>query len=362
MNTESTNKFISIADVIKLIQELFEFFKAKFKYIFLGAFLVGVLGILIAYFSKPTYKGYLSFILNENEGTSLNLSTLAGLAGLSGGGGGGSLNEDKLIFLANSRFIIGNTLLCTIDADGKKQKMINYLIDKYEMQNSFKSDTLLKDFTYFTNSTLESLNTKENKVLDGVIKAFTEGQMLKIEGKKKSGIVAQSAGIVTVNFNSKDEKLTKLFLDSLYEKINLYYVNKVTQRQVKNYNLIKHRADSIQAILGSKEITGAAYMDENLNLSKMTARIKVERTRRDVEMLNLMFAEVLKNLEIAKFSLENQTPLLVLIDRPTYPVKMEKKSKILYGIGFGFLGGVLTFLGLYGKEYLKRNIQITKAN
>ncbi|MBP9187647.1 MAG: hypothetical protein KBG11_11160, partial [Bacteroidia bacterium] len=60
MNNDPVNKYISIADIIKLVQELFAFFRAKFKFIFLGAFLVGVLGITMAYFSKPTYKGYLS--------------------------------------------------------------------------------------------------------------------------------------------------------------------------------------------------------------------------------------------------------------------------------------------------------------
>lgn len=361
MSKDSSSQYISIADVIKFVQELFAFFIAKFKLVVLGAFLMGVLGITIAYLSKPTFKGYLSFILNENEGGSLNLSSLAGLAGLGGSASGGGVNEEKLIFLASSKFLIGNTLLCRVDIEGKNQIFINYIIDKYEMQNSFKSDTMLKDFKYFTHENLDSLSNKENKVLDGVIKAFTEGEMLKLEGKKKSGIVAQSAGIITVDFKSKDEHLTKLFLDSLYANINKYYVNKVTQRQAKNYSLIKHRADSLKTLLSSKEETGAAFVDQNLNLSKMTARVKVERTRRDVEMLNLMYAEVLKNLEVAKFNLENQTPVLVLVDKPTYPLKMEKKSKILFGIGFGFLGGVLTFLALYARDYLKRNIFIAQS-
>jgi hypothetical protein len=358
MSKDSSNQYISISDVIKLIQELFTFFISKFKLIVLGAFLTGVLGITIAYLSKPTFKGYLSFILNENEGGSLNLSSLAGLAGIGGSASGGGVNEEKLIFLANSKFLIGNTLLSDVDLEGRKQLLINYLIDKYEMQDGFKSDTMLKDFTYFSNTSLDSLSAKENKVLDGVIKAFTEGEMLKIEGKKKSGIVAQSAGIITIDFKSKDEHLTKLFLDSLYANINKYYVNKVTQRQSKNYMLIKHRADSLKILLSNKEETGAAFVDQNINLSKMTARVKVERTRRDLELLNLMYAEVLKNLEVAKFNLENQTPVLVLVDKPTYPLKIVKRSKILFGIGFGFLGGILTFIALYLKDYLKRNIII----
>lgn len=348
------SKYISVLDIVSFLVEAYAFFKQKFKLIAIGGVLIGSLSILYAYLSKPIYKGHLSFFVNENESTPINLSSIAGLAGL-GGNMGGGVNEDKLLFLSSSRFIVGTTMLSTIEVEGKKKLLVNHFIDKYKMKNSFKSDTLLKDFEYFTHNKLEDLDMKENKVLDGIIKFVNEGQLLKIEGKKKAGLVAQNAGIVTVDFKSIDPYITKLFLDLLFQNINTYYVNKTTQRQLRNFNLIKHRADSIQDILFAKENTGAALYDQNLNLSKMQARIKVERTRKDVEMLNLMYAEVLKNLEIAKFSLENQTPLLQVIDYPTYPLKIEKKSKIVYGLIGGIVGGFLTFALLYLLAYIKQN-------
>jgi hypothetical protein len=73
--------------------------------------------------SKPIYISKYSFILNENDGSaSLNLSSLAGLAGIAGlAGGSNNVNEDKLLYLANSRQIIGNTLVEKATINGEER-------------------------------------------------------------------------------------------------------------------------------------------------------------------------------------------------------------------------------------------------
>jgi hypothetical protein len=351
---EDKNQFISIKDILSLGIELIAVLKNRFKTIFLISVFLGFAGISIAYFAKPKYKAHLSFLLNENESNSINLSSLAGLAGLGSGSLSSGVNEDKLLFLSNSRFLLGTTLLTNVKIHDKSQLLINYFLDKYETQKAFKKDTLLADFKYFTNAHLDSLDVKENKVLDIVIKFIEDNQLLKVEGKKKTGIVAQNAGILTIDFFSIDEVLSKTFVDCLYANISKYYINKSIQRQYRNYTLIKERADSLKLILQSKETYGASYMDQNANLTKMQARVSVERTRRDIELLNLMYAEVMKNLEISKFSLENQTPMLQVIDSPTYPLKVEKKSKIKFGLLGSIIGGFSSLIVLFLVTYFKK--------
>lgn len=335
--------YLTVNQLLKQVQYIWSVFKAKFKYILLSSIVFGVLGIVYAFVSKPTYQAHLSFVLNENEGNNINLSSLAGLAGLGTGNIGGGVNEDKLVFLTNSRFLLGNVLLSKADFGGKQKQIINALIDKYELKNGFEKDTLLQSFDEVKHQQLDSLTKAENKVIDIVIKMIIDNQLLKVESKKKSGIVAQNSGIVIADFTTIDEELSKNFMDNFFQLINTYYVNRSIQRQQRNYNLIKERADSLQEILYSQENYGASLVDQNANLARMVARVKVERTRKNLELLNLMYAEVMKNLEIAKFSLENQTPLLQMVDRPTYPLKVEKKSKIKMGLLFGLIGGVLYF-------------------
>jgi len=63
------------------------------------------------------------------------------------------------------------------------------------------------------------------------------------------------------------------------------------------------------------------------------------RTLRKVETLNVAFTEALKNLEMSKFNLINQTPILQLIDQPVYPLH-ENKPKIFL---ISFVVLLLTF-------------------
>ena len=65
-----------------------------------------------------------------------------------------------------------------------------------------------------------------------------------------------------------------------------------------------------------------------------------------------MYSEVLRNLEITRFSLMNNTPLIQIIDGPRYPLPYEKPSKRKALIIGGFLGGFLCCLYLIMKKIL----------
>ena len=47
---------------------------------------------------------------------------------------------------------------------------------------------------------------------------------------------------------------------------------------------------------------------------------------RDVRMLNVIYAEALKNQEIASFTLQNQTPFIQSLDLPLKPLEQKKEN------------------------------------
>ena len=73
---------------------------------------------------------------------------------------------------------------------------------------------------------------------------------------------------------------------------------------------------------------------------------------REVEVLNTMYLEIVKNLEISKMTLLNQTPIINIIDKPILPLEEEKLSKTMAGILGGFLGGFLSVcFFIFGKLF-----------
>ena len=86
----------------------------------------------------------------------------------------------------------------------------------------------------------------------------------------------------------------------------------------------------------------AKVKDINQRIVKASGRLKELRLKRRVEVLNTMYLEIVKNLELSKITLLNQTPIIQIIDKPILPLKIEEKSKIALGLLGGFLGGFLS--------------------
>ena len=68
---------------------------------------------------------------------------------------------------------------------------------------------------------------------------------------------------------------------------------------------------------------------------------------RNVEVLNTMYLEIIKNLEIAKMTLLNQTPIIQIIDRPILPLKDNSVSKLLVVIISIFISLILSIIYLF---------------
>jgi uncharacterized protein involved in exopolysaccharide biosynthesis len=71
------------------------------------------------------------------------------------------------------------------------------------------------------------------------------------------------------------------------------------------------------------------------------APVSAEITARDKTMVATIFAEVTKNLEIAKVALSQETPTIQLVDQSTLPLKKEKVRKSISIIIGGLLSGLL---------------------
>ena len=350
-------KSVELNDIGKLFKNIYKLLLSKWIIIIIVGLCGGILGFGFAQFQKPIYISKYSFILNENDGNaSLNLSSLAGLAGIAGlAGGSNNVNEDKLLYLANSRQIIGNTLVEKATINGEEKLMVNHFIDIYKLAKGFKSDTSLETFNYFVHADLDKFTYQENKVLDLIIKNIVEGKQLFIDTKKKTGIVIQSAGIIAMEFKSINEEFSKYFIENLYRNLSDYYTNRTIQRQFKNYSLIKQRADSIKMVLFEKENYGASIFDRNIKVVRMLGKVDLERTKRDIQMLSLMYAEVLKNMEIAKFTLDNQTPFFQTVDKPTLPLEKKKVSRLFSAVVGSIIFGIVFCIYLISKN-LKKDI------
>jgi uncharacterized protein involved in exopolysaccharide biosynthesis len=94
----------------------------------------------------------------------------------------------------------------------------------------------------------------------------------------------------------------------------------------------------------------------NLNSAMNVRRTPSARRQVDVQANTAILTQLVGNLELAKVTLRKETPLLQIIDRPSFPLEKEKVGKLKSLVLGGFLAGFLTVLYLVFTSLYKKLI------
>ncbi|MCF8254258.1 MAG: hypothetical protein K9J84_06740 [Bacteroidia bacterium] len=332
-------------------KEYLAYLKRRIRIIlFIGLIGLG-LGLFYSFNYKPYYKANLSFMINETKSFSGNpLSALAGQLGM--GGNGPGITEDKILFLLSTKRILGEAMLAPFG--NSKERIGDVLAKTLHVNNAWKSDTLMDDFIGFSSKHVDDANFQEQKAMNQILLILRESNRMKFETVKKNSnsfVGSSNSGILTIDFESRNEELSMTFVNAIYQKAIEFYEYSTTKNLLENYQLISQKADSIKALMMEKEQETAVAGDAAFNVFKYQGRLPEARLRKEAELLNIMYAEIIKNKEIAKFNLDQEKPVFQLVDQPFAPLVKKEKSAPL----FGFLGAFVMFIfgvGLWTTVYL----------
>lgn len=113
------------------------------------------------------------------------------------------------------------------------------------------------------------------------------------------------------------------------------------------YNIKRNEYDSIQDQL-------AHFKDENLRISKSTAKIELDRLQNEFALQAAVLQELAKNLETQKLEVAKQTPTFSIIQPPIMPISPERPSKVLIVFLSISMGLILSISFIYFREEYKR--------
>lgn len=337
---------ITLKELILLIKDYWGILWAKKVYIIAAGLLGALIFGIIEMRNPTTYTANLTFMINESDGSSSG--ALGGLAASFGLGsvGKGEYNLEKMISLLKTRNLIQQGLFENIEINGKNDFIANHLIEKYSFHENWKDskDSDLVGF-YFKSDSIESFGRTEYSVLKSI--------QTKVIGSDKSEALLASeinddTGIVTIKTKTVDESLSIHLVDTLFEKLSKFYVDKTIEKQKLTYEISKFKADSLKAKLDylQSKLLNINDSRKSLALSRFDAeKLKIER---DYQTSLIAYGEAVKNTEIADFILKSKTPFIQAIDRPIPPLKPNKTlitilNKVIIG---GIVGGFLAALGL----------------
>lgn len=348
----SVSDEISLKEIIQKAGEWWRYLKTQWWKIAIVGLIGGVVGFVYAGMQPITYSAKTTFVVEEGKSGSSALGGLASLAGqfgvdVGGGSGGGLLSGDNILLYFKSPSLAREVLLTRYDSSSNQSVADVYAAD-YKLKEGWEKNEKIGKINF----PVKGLGTTYTRIQDSLLQKMVQTIL---ETQFSVGKTDKKAGFIDVIATMQNEALAKLYCERIVQLAVEKYVGIKTQRQKTTVEKLQARVDSIANLLRQKTISGASLqtssstMDIN-PLYKTGTAVAVETTVRDKTMLATIFASVTQNLEIAKFTLSQETPVIQIVDTPLLPLNKEKKSRLKTAITYSFICGLFMILFLVGKR------------
>lgn len=298
----------------------------------------GASGYLFAKFKPLIYTAKITFVVEESKSNSL--SSLGGLASIAGqfgvdmgNAGGGLFSGDNIILYFRSSALAKEVLMLSSDSNSDKT-LADLYAEVYDYKNEWESELNLRGINF---SDLKS--NKKSRILDSLLNYIVNDINIK---RFQVSRIDKKAGFIEVKTEMKNEYLAKKFAESIVDLAVKKFVAIKIQRQKNTVEKLQNRADSISNLLSIKTVKGASLQTNNVvmdinPLYRTQNSVNMETTMRDKTMLATIFASVIQNLELAKFTLSQETPVIQIIDTADIPLSVQKPNKYIFILSFSIL-------------------------
>ncbi len=345
MNEANQPPFTDSSDEISLA-ELWLKVKSVVAFLWGYKFLIVAVGLLFGaggYFkvklAKPSYTASLTFALEQGGGGG-GLSGLASQFGFSMGAGAEGLGGDNLLSLMKSRRIVQDVLLSPIYVNGDSLLLVNQYVAA-EPKLKAKWDSL----GLYPVVAAKCCDSKQDSALGVVVKSVSENALAVSKVDKK-------LSFVTVSYTGADPVFTGAFVELLTAKSTEFYVQTKMANSTANIAKLEQRVDSVSAELQAAMVGYASAQDQNSFTVQSTAKVPSVQKQMKVTMLTTLYGELVKNLELSKTMAAREEPLITVIDRPHYPLRVRESKLKSAAIG-GVLGVFLTLVFLGARAFIQ---------
>lgn len=337
-----SNDDISLTLIWIKLQQWWTFLWDRKAWIIGVAFICSVGGYLIVKMAKPVYSATLTFSLDQGGGNS-GISGLASQFGFSIGGGGnagGMFAGENLLTLLKSRRLVEDVLLTSLPINGEEKLLLNQYVESWPELKIEWDSTGLYPFH------LRGLRTPSQDSALGVVYSLITKKALAVAKEDKE------LSFVSLSYSGHDEAFTGAFVEQLAKQATDFYIESKTANNRANIDKLQRRVDSVTTELENAMVSAGRANDANMFTVQSAAKVSSLEKQMKVTMLTTLYGELVKNLELSKTMAAREEPLITVIDRPHYPLRV-RESGLKGALMGGVLGAFLTILFFVGREFLR---------
>jgi len=291
------------------------------------------------WFSAPSYIAKCTFVLEEKGAGGSGLSGLASQFGLDlgslTGGTGNFFSGENINDIIASSTIMEEVLL---SKGNDSLTLADRYLDATGMRNAMGWKDKLNNLSFSKPAASAEEQQLRDTALLVIQKKIKEKELIIDKTNKKGTIFG-------VEVKSKDPHFAKQLTERLVSATSEMYVDIKTRNLTNNITKLEKRADSLRNLFGDKSRQTFSYQVLDANQAFKSNLSMAEISSRDKTVIFELYAEVMKNLEISRMMLINQTPVIQLLDRPRDPLVDQRPGYLLVLFISAFIG--LFLGGLY---------------
>ncbi len=266
-----------------------------------------------------------------------NLGALASLAGVSLGDNSDAIRPDLYPDILQSRPFLLQLLTTPLPTEADTLALLTIMLGDDEIQPFTKSQIARAD-------TVLTLTKEQEAVFENIAKRISASNdkltgVLTIEVELPDPVMAASATNLAVNY-------LKTFV-AAYR----------TTKESDKVRFLQKQLSESKGRYQRSEYALNAYRDRNQNTFSNVARIEEQRLQSDYLQAQTIYNGLTQQLEAARLQLQEDSPVLKILEPPMVANKKSKPKRLFYAIGFGIVGGfiALTFI-LFKKERIQEKL------
>jgi hypothetical protein len=325
-------------------------FITNLKMVLLMTILGAAAGLAYSILKPVRYNAEITFSVEDSKSIGGGLlSSIGGSLGMDigslTGSGNGLLSGDNVLSLLKSKSMMSSCLKTpyamndTLARSTNAYCLADRYADVYGLREKWAKNAKIGRSIYFANPDKDI--RLQDSLLKLIIKRVEEKEFNVTKPDKK-------LGFFNVAINTKDELLSFLITQRIIKIATDFYVNSKVGRLRNNIERLEKRTDSISALLNQR--TYAATEDTrmllNINPANINAPVFSEISQRDKMVLTTIYGELMKNLEVSKAALIQETPTVQIVDAPVFPLD-RIETKWYEGIMYGALIGFVVIIGYF---------------
>lgn len=300
---------------------------------------------LYAHITKQIqYTSRITFVI-EGGAPASGLTNLASQIGLANNSSNLFSNDNVLILLRSKR-ILEQALLNNYLNNPDSNLFNQYIVRTYPKDVKKKKKTAL---LISSNKRRADFTRKEDSTLAVIVR--------QINAQISTDRLEKKSNVIELKVQGLDEAWTLNFSRILLQEFSKLQVQLKVGTLKSSIHAMENRLDSIQRALNASMYGVAQESDQSLGIIQSRSRVESRKKEMETQLLIGLYAEIYKGLEMTRYAMDRENPVIEILDNPRFPLDKVGKGRVKFGVLGAMLALALAtsyvFLKFIGQEYLQ---------